>query len=342
MEENGRANEIEQLKHLSTLCSFIPSYDGNQETLSDFINAAEFVFGQINENTRPVFLLSVKTKLISEAKIFISSRNITTWETLKQLLIGHFGDARDREGLIRDLTMCIQSNSETPRQFVQRIETLLTKLRNCLSLDHTLTADTRNLLTSSHEKIALKTILAGLKDPLGTVIRSQRPADIDEVINLIVDEEGIHYLKSKHSPNLQKVLPKANYNLPTNTRRFNTQKFCNYCKNPGHIISECRKRMYNNSANRISTHQNGPSTQGTFSNNNNFQRNQPSQNNTSQASQRPSVIQRNPTFQPRSVNHLNSQQEIEMGNLSLDSLSPSSSNEMSNQVDQIAQAISRF
>lgn len=296
------ANFAENLKLLHSLRNLIPEYDGDQATLSDFISACEYVNNQLDDNLNQGFLLVVKNKLVGKAKQFISSRNLNTFDSIRQLLIGHFGDCRDTESLLRDLTACTQKLSETPRVFVQRIEDLLTKLRNAVSLDEDLEEPIRETLNSSHEKIALKTLLAGLNDPIGTIIRSQRPNSIDEAIHFIIEEENIHYLKNKNSvresKNVQKIIPRSNFN--TDFKR--EAKFCNYCKNKGHVLAECRKRAYNNNQYRPNQRyrpNTGPTPVGisTSGNRNSQINNHATPNNYN----RPSVIQRNPP-----VNHLNS------------------------------------
>lgn len=324
------ANLLENLNKLNSLRHLVPEYNGDQATLSDFISACNFISEQIEEADPAVtqgFLFVVKNKLVDKAKQFISSRNINDWPSIRQLLIGHFGDCRDTESLLRDLTACIQKHSETPRTFVQRIENLLTKLRNTISLDETLTNPIRATLNNSHERIALKTLLAGLSDPIGSIIRSQRPASIDEAIQLIIEEENIYYLKNKNSPQIskqsQKIVPRANF---SNDQRRD-YKSCNYCKKIGHTINECRKRQFNN------RNQNEQNTSHGFSNNHqpnysrfgnnntqgraNFNPNRPNQNppynfarnSNSGHFNRPSVNQRN-----QAVNHLNSQGEADLGN----------------------------
>lgn len=313
------ANFADNLKLLHSLGTLIPDYDGDQATLSDFVSACNFVFEQIDEDLHPGFIFAVKNKLVGKAKQFISSRNLNDWESVKQLLIGHFGDCRDTESLLRDLTACVQKPNETPRAFVQRIENLLTKLRNAVSLDATFTNAIRQTLNSSHEKIALKTLLAGLSDPMGPIIRSQKPSSIDEAISFIIEEENIYYLKNKNATRdakqVQKVLPRSNFN---NEQRREV-KICSYCKNKGHLISECRKRAFNNHnrPNFPNNNYSGPNMANAarpFNNNipNNNTNGNNHNNNFHGNFNRPSVIQRNPA-----VNHLNSQAGASEGGSSL-------------------------
>lgn len=332
-----RAERLSNLNYLRKISDFIPHYSGSQAGLYDFLQAADWVYDQVDDNVLEAFLLLIKTKLRGDAEAFVSSRNIADWETLKNLLTGHYCDARDIEGLGRELTVSVQGNNESPRQFLTRIQALLTKIRSSINLNPDNTAGDKITLIKSYEATALKTVLAGLRNPLGTTIRSQRPANLNEVASFLIDEENILYLQTRNNNIDRKIrgaIPKNLYNLP---QRNSETKICNYCKKVGHVISECRRREFNNSSSnnpRFSnsnfrtpnTHppgtnsynQNRTTTNpGNFQNRNpnsgNFQ-NRPTnsnphhsnanrqQNAANPNASRPSIIQRNPSYP---VNHLN-------------------------------------
>jgi hypothetical protein len=116
------------------------------------------------------------------------------------------------------LTSTFQKSNETPRAFAQRIENLLTKIRSSVALNNELNQAARNALNSSHEKIALKAFLAGLSDPLGSIIRSQKPNTLEQAEQFLIEEENITYLKnfksskpSLHDQVNNKIVPKENY-----------------------------------------------------------------------------------------------------------------------------------
>lgn len=331
----ARAERLGNLNYLRKIADFIPTYSGSQAGLYDFIQACEWVYDQIEEDVMDAFLLLIKTKLKGDAESFISSRNIADWETLKNLLIGHYSDARDIEGLGRELTVSTQTGNETPRQFLVRIQTLLTKIRSSINLNPDNTAADKVTLIRSHETTALKTVLAGLRNPLGTTIRSQRPANLNEVASLLIDEENILYLQARNNNIDRKTrgaIPRDLYNLPQNSHRQVDIKTCNYCKKPGHVISECRRREFNNSnsnnQSRFSNSGSYPRFSNTYRPSNsqppenprtfnahppggtaNIPRNFPQGNNNANRPQnnqpnsnRPSIIQRNPNYP---VNYLN-------------------------------------
>lgn len=213
------------------LAYLISEYEGDQCFLNDFIEACDFVSNHIKDEDKQHFVLLVKSKLKGRAKTCISSRNVTDWETMKNLLIGHFGDCRDTASLLRDLSSMWQNSSEAGRAFFDRISNMNTKVRSSVNLDTNTDAAGKIVLNQAYEQHALRTLLAGLRSPLGQVVRSQKPNSLSEAAQLIIEEERIVYAQSGNE-----TITKSNAS-PT---------FCNYCKKTGHEISVCRKRAYVN------------------------------------------------------------------------------------------------
>jgi hypothetical protein len=204
--------------NLKDLRDMIPEYDGDQSTLFDFIEAVNFAIENVPENQQNAIIFIIKSKLVGKARKFISSRQLREWNDIKDLLISHYGDCRDTEGLLYDLTSTFQKSNETPRAFAQRIENLLTKIRSSVALNNGLNQAARNALNSSHEKIALKAFLAGFSDPLGSIIRCQKPNTLEQAEQFLIEEENITYLKnfksskpSLHNQVNNKIVPKENY-----------------------------------------------------------------------------------------------------------------------------------
>jgi hypothetical protein len=173
-----------------------------------------------------------------------------TTSKIYKLIIIHYSDCRDTEGLLYDLTSTFQKTNETPRAFAQRIEDLLTKIRSSVALNNELNQAARNALNSSHEKIALKAFLAGLSDPLGSIIRSQKPNTLEQAEQFFIEEENIIYLKNfkilkpSHNQVNHKIVPKENYPSHCSTTRSD-KKYCSYCKKSGHLVDRCFQRNQN-------------------------------------------------------------------------------------------------
>jgi hypothetical protein len=302
--------------NLKDLRDMIPEYDGDQSTLFDFIEAVNFAIENVPENQQNALIFVIKSKLVGKARKFISSRQLQEWNDIKDLLISHYGDCRDTEGLLRDLNSSFQKSNETPRAFAQRIEDLLTRIRSSVALNNELNQAARNALNLSHEKMALKTFLAGLSDPLGSIIRSQKPNTLEQAEQFLIEEENITYLKnfkiSKPSPHNQvnhKIVPKENYQSHSGITTPDN-KYCSYCKKPGHLINTCFKRnqkQFNEAT--ASTSNFRPSNNNRF---NNASTNNYNQNTHQPNQQRSSVIQY-PRNQNSNVNHLNYDRDAELG-----------------------------
>jgi hypothetical protein len=94
--------------NLKDLRDMIPEYDGDQSTLFDFIEAVNFAIENVPENQQNAIIFIIKSKLVGKARKFISSRQLREWNDIKDLLISHYGDCRDTEGLLYDLTSTFQ------------------------------------------------------------------------------------------------------------------------------------------------------------------------------------------------------------------------------------------
>lgn len=227
------------------ISKFIPEYDGDQSTLHDFISACDHVINYVeNENLIHIPFL-IKSRLKGAAKQFISSRALANWQDIRNLLLSHFGDTRDAESLLRELTNSFQKNSENPRSYVQRVQLILTKLRNCTALDDELDRNSKIAMNIKHEKIGLKAILSGLSDPIGQILRSQRPQTIEDATSILSEEENLQYLKSFRNLNIRDNFQKPSQIIPKTFKPEikSNAKHCSYCQRTGHTINECYKKQ---------------------------------------------------------------------------------------------------
>lgn len=240
------------------VANFIPDYDGSQSTLHDFISACDHAIKYIDEENVEHIPFLIKSKLVGEAKQFISSRALANWTDIRNLLLSHFGDTRDAESLLRELTTSFQKHSEPPRSYVQRVQLLLTKLRNCTALDDSLDKITKEAMNLKHEKIGLKTILSGLNDPIGQTLRSQRPQSIEDATSILAEEENLQYLKSFRNMNVKDNFQKPSQIIPKTFKNENRTptKQCTYCQKTGHLAQDCYRKNNGMSRPTFNNHSN--------------------------------------------------------------------------------------
>lgn len=193
--------EVDAVNLFKIALTIVPTYDGNPNQLFRFITTSETVLTQFYNAEEPdnfqnqIVLQNILGKLRGRAEEVINIHGSATWASVKSVLLQHFSDQRDENALNRDLVNLRQEN-ETPQQFYTRCMQLLNTIINYVSLhenDQNLQVGKRTFFTAQ----ALKTFLAGLKEPLGSTIRAMRPADMPTALTFIKEEQNIQYLQKK-------------------------------------------------------------------------------------------------------------------------------------------------
>lgn len=105
MNQNNTGPQISVRDYLE----LIPRFDGDTSQLANFLNACENVITLMapnNEISRISFtLLHIRTKLVGKAATLLASRTYRTFPELKEILLSIFGDQRNEESLLSDLTI---------------------------------------------------------------------------------------------------------------------------------------------------------------------------------------------------------------------------------------------
>ena len=169
----------------------------------------------------------------------------------------NFGEKKHITHLLADLQRCRQGPSETVGAFALRIETQLGQLLTEVTLSVTRKADLSGRI-GGMEELALHTFLLGLMPKISSFVRGKDPKTLNEAINCATSEEKIQRINmfeyqntfKPQSPQTQ-IRPhnspqRHNQSQPQKHFRPPTQVTCNYCKNLGHTIDQCRKRQYKN------------------------------------------------------------------------------------------------
>lgn len=211
----------------------IPEFNGEVPLLPDFISVAESLWNYFydNENVnnfQNYFLLnSLKNKIKGEAKLNLSSHTITKWADLKQALLNTYGDKRDCYTLTLELCNMKQTN-ETAFAFHTRIQSHINL--------HASYVATHDIPGSEHvntyiAKLGLRTFLKGLKEPLGSLMRTKDPKSLNEALNVLTNDFQVdatsyqsysQYNKNNNSHNQSRT--QNNYQQkPFHTQKYNQQ-----------------------------------------------------------------------------------------------------------------------
>lgn len=193
-----------QVFDVKTLC-ILPCFDGNPSELYDFIKVSVTLLNHYFD-ARPenigciqnvLILQGIISKIKGRAKEVISIYGCNSWESIKETLIQNFGDQRDENSLTRDLVNLRQLPNDTPMQFYERVMALLNTANNYVELHNNNAAITASKRSFFRQQ-ALKTFLAGLREPIGSTIRAMRPQSLADAIQYIQEELNIRYLQRNH------------------------------------------------------------------------------------------------------------------------------------------------
>ena len=153
-----------------------------------------------NTTVFPIWMQAIRGKIIDDADrtLELYGASIFDWNEIKSTLITHFGDKRDESSLTRDLFKLTQEGSVI--DFYKQISHNVALIVNIINLNQ----DNPIARTALIEKVrehALRAFIAGLKDPLGPIIRAQRPSDLKEALRFCLEETNMNYVKNASKMN---------------------------------------------------------------------------------------------------------------------------------------------
>ncbi len=185
--------------------SCVPKFEGNPCELNRYLATCKSLidnfYDTVNVNCfQNIFLInSLIGKLSGNARLVVNVQNVSTWDGLKNTLTRHFADRRDESCLNRDLVLTKQNANETPQSYYDRILELLNLL--CSYVDAHDDVATAQIKRNLYTELALKTFLAGLREPLGNTIRCMSPKDLADAIQLVIRESNTKYFQNQPNHN---------------------------------------------------------------------------------------------------------------------------------------------
>lgn len=284
--------------------SMLTSFNGNKRDLSEFIDNCDEALNLVNTSYKNILLTLIKTKITGNARLLIKDREFIDWNTLKTYLLEAYSDVRTAGQWQLELNSCRQTANENVRSYANKIErcyinllkTLDKNLNNegkraCIDLlrNQALNAFLMGLnrelaiLVKSREPRTLEEAITLAQSEENEYLSKTEISKFQRV-NDQTTRHCIHCNKPGHSSfncfhrnkretSIKTFSPQnskpwnnnqSNYK-PSNQNNFQKNaKQCNYCKKFGHVISECRKRQYNNQKRNQNLNSEGPSGTATM------------------------------------------------------------------------------
>lgn len=208
------------LKKLQTphILRDLPCYDGNPIKLHQFLRAIDNIMPVIEEARGTpmysVWIQCIRSKITGDADTVLELYGTElSWLDIKTNLITHYSDKRDEISLTRDLFKLSQTG--TVEEFYGKVSHIISLLLNQLCLNE-LNRDIRASKKSFYQEIGLKVFVAGLKEPLGPIIRAQSPKSMREALRLCSEEGNYNYVKNPFKTHVPPIPPKPQYQTTPN------------------------------------------------------------------------------------------------------------------------------
>lgn len=207
------------LSEIKEFLEIIPVFKGEPELVPLFIREAEKVINYCYDAQNPLnprndFLTSrIRTKIQGEAALYLANKEINTWDDIKISIKTAYQDKRDDATLAIEMAKLEQGNL-TPFEFYKQIQKILHAQISYANLQYNINEG----LNNHFRRVALKTLLNGLKDPLGSLMRTKDPADMETALNLLTNtyQKEINSQRLLKSQNLNPQKPKPMIRPQTN------------------------------------------------------------------------------------------------------------------------------
>ena len=241
---------------LSVLQKELIAFDGEKESLSRFLNVCESVQSLVKPEDSTALFTLIKLKLTGKAYNLTKNRLFESWDDMKSVLEELFSEKRSQGQWELELHSSHQKKNEKVTDFATRVENIMVNLIDSVTLGETkaVSVHYEKLLRNQTKNVFIQ----GLQDPTKIIVKARNPESFEKAVELAVAEER-EYLSQletrKYTQNNSCEICGKNNHItkncfrnkikPKNVLSFQSDKFCKYCKNKGHLIEECRKKRYN-------------------------------------------------------------------------------------------------
>lgn len=227
----GNGSTAETHTHnMTDIRAIIPdNFDGDRTKLYDFLQNCSQAYALSTGSQKTLILSYMESKLKGIARAQTRFTEFHSFDDFKTCLMRLFGDKRDFSQILEELNSITQLKNENVQTFYNRITQLQTIALNKIASTNTATQNGKIELIN---EIALSRLILHSNDEISNALRRSKPTDLNTALSEAIDEEK--FLLARR--------------MKTST--FPSKKFCNFCKIPGHLISECRKRQFADSNTR--------------------------------------------------------------------------------------------
>lgn len=199
--------------------SLIPTFNGNPEGLHHFLEVTQrlctsFMSGDQADFQDFMVIEAIKAKILPPAAKFVFSSHINTYEKIKTALLNAYADKRDIFTLNIELTALKQGDNENPFKFHERILNHLTLITAYIENHEVDEADS---MIAHYQHLALRCLLLNLREPLGSILRTRQPADLNTALSWMTNDYQL-LCNNRYKPNPQTNRQNQNHSQSSQNR----------------------------------------------------------------------------------------------------------------------------
>nr|AAN34649.1 gag protein [Drosophila melanogaster] len=206
---NSSRNTNLSLQQLLTLVHQLPTYEGPPDNLDRFIDRVDqllLLASSVDQTTGGKYLLgTIRDKIKGRADEALNVCDVLlTWDDIKINLKRLYSSKKTEEMLVRELHNLPDGLS------MGKLYYSAAKIRSdlmSLAREADPSAHSLAVKRDQYDRFCLNTFLTGLKDPLSSAIRNQRPETIEKAYEYGQIELNFHRSLNKHQDNRRRDNP---------------------------------------------------------------------------------------------------------------------------------------
>lgn len=178
------------------ILALVPKYDGDENLLNLFVSKCEYVLSgsRIAGNVvQELYLFhALSSRLIGRAASLISDHpNITSWDSLKEILTQHFGDPRSEECIAIELESMKMKQGETYIKFCHRIQN--TKSSLVAKVNRLTDEGIKAAKLIIYNNTAMNVFLFNLPEDLIRIVRLKSCTNLEDALSIVTEEVNFQF-----------------------------------------------------------------------------------------------------------------------------------------------------
>lgn len=186
----------------------VPRYDGNPETLNNFIYSCTRLmkgYTNITQETHDIVLEQIQAKLIDRAALQLGAKTFNTWEAFKAELLSSFSLGKDLNNYRDDIINARKHQQESILDFAYRVRNLFDLLTDYLHSQN-LSAQEKTTISKECENLVINNIIHHCPYDLQRHFFTSKPTQTSEVISEIQRDNSFKALHNNHTISYQKLM----------------------------------------------------------------------------------------------------------------------------------------